>query len=105
MRLPKLALLLGLCLIVAAIAPLPASAARACGCEFCQRVPAHVPCELEGARTTCGAFLIVALCPAQARAEQPATVSAQPGALQQEDKTAYLPAGEPESLVCQLEGK
>lgn len=25
----------------------------------------HVPCELEGERTTCGAFLIVALCPAQ----------------------------------------
>jgi len=64
MKLPKLARFLGLSLIVAASA-LPASAARLCGCDFCQRVPAHVPCNLEGTRTTCGEFLIVALCPAQ----------------------------------------
>ena len=63
MKLPKLARFLGLSLIVAATA-LPVSAARLCGCEFCQRVPSHVPCNLEG-RTTCGEFLIVALCPAQ----------------------------------------
>ena len=60
----KLVQFLGLSLIVAATA-LPASAARACGCNFCQRVPAHVPCNIEGQRTTCGDFLIVALCPAQ----------------------------------------
>lgn len=64
MKLPKLARILALFLVIAAAA-LPASAARSCGCNFCQRVPAHVPCELEGERTTCGAFLIVALCPAQ----------------------------------------
>jgi hypothetical protein len=63
MKLPKLARFLGLSLIVAATA-LPVSAARLCSCEFCQRVPSHVPCNLEG-RTTCGAFLIVALCPAE----------------------------------------
>ena len=67
MKLSKLARVLGLSLIVAASA-LPVSAARSCGCDFCQRVPAHVPCNLgslEGQdRTTCGAFLIVALCPA-----------------------------------------
>ena len=63
MKRSKLARFLGLSLIVAATA-LPASAARACGCDFCQSVPPNVPCELEG-RTTCGAFLIVALCPAQ----------------------------------------
>jgi hypothetical protein len=62
MNLSKLARVLGLSLIVAASA-LPASAARSCGCDFCQRVPSHVPCNLEG-RTTCGEFLIVALCPA-----------------------------------------
>lgn len=60
----KLVRFLGLSLIVAATA-LPASAARLCGCNFCQRVPAHVPCNLDGQRTTCGDFLIVALCPAQ----------------------------------------
>jgi hypothetical protein len=60
----KLVRFLGLSLIVAATA-LPASAARPCGCNFCQRVPAHVPCNIEGQRTTCGEFLIVALCPAQ----------------------------------------
>ncbi|HSG39533.1 MAG TPA: hypothetical protein VLE27_07820 [Thermoanaerobaculia bacterium] len=63
----KLVRFLGLSLIVAATA-LPASAARLCGCDFCQRVPSHVPCELDGLnpqRTTCGEFLIVALCPAQ----------------------------------------
>jgi hypothetical protein len=60
----KLVRFLGLFLIVAATA-LPASAARLCGCGFCQRVPAHVPCNLEGQRTTCGEFLIVALCPAE----------------------------------------
>lgn len=64
MKLPKLARILGLSLIVTAAA-LPASAARSCGCTFCQRVPSHVPCNLEGNRTTCGAFLAVALCPAQ----------------------------------------
>ena len=62
MKRSKLARFLGLSLIVAATA-LPASAARPCGCDFCQRVPPHVPCNLEG-RTTCGAFLTVALCPA-----------------------------------------
>jgi hypothetical protein len=64
MKFPKLARFLGLSLILAATAALPASAARSCSCNFCQRVPAHVPCNLEG-RTTCGAFLIVALCPAE----------------------------------------
>lgn len=64
MKLPKLARFLGLSLILAATA-LPVSAARLCGCDFCQRVPSHVPCNLEGERTTCGAFLIVALCPAE----------------------------------------
>lgn len=65
MKLRKLARFLGLSLIVAA-STLPVSAARMCGCDFCQRVPSHVPCNLafEG-RTTCGAFLIVALCPAE----------------------------------------
>ena len=62
MKLTKLARFLGLSLIVAASA-LPAYAARACGCDFCQSVPPNVPCNLEG-RTTCGEFLIVALCPA-----------------------------------------
>ncbi len=57
-----LARILGLSLIVAASA-LPASAAWSCGCDFCQRVPSHVPCDLDG-RTTCGEFLLVALCPA-----------------------------------------
>jgi hypothetical protein len=60
----KLVRFLGLSLIVAATAALPADAARSCGCNFCQRVPSHVPCNLEGQRTTCGEFLIVALCPA-----------------------------------------
>jgi len=64
MKLLSLVRILALTLIVAAAA-LPASAARACGCDFCQRVPGHVPCELDGERTTCNAFLIVALCPAQ----------------------------------------
>jgi hypothetical protein len=64
MNLPKLARILALTLIVIAAA-LPVSAARDCGCDFCQRVPPHVPCEIEDTRTTCGAFLIVALCPAQ----------------------------------------
>jgi hypothetical protein len=63
MKLLRFARILALTLIVAAAA-LPVSAARACGCDFCQRVPPNVPCELEG-RTTCGAFLAVALCPAQ----------------------------------------
>jgi len=62
MKLLSLARILALSFIIAAAA-LPAYAARACGCNFCQRVPAHVPCELEG-RTTCGEFLTVALCPA-----------------------------------------
>lgn len=61
MKLPKLARLLALALIVAAAA-LPVDAARSCGCDFCQRVPGHVPCNLDGP-TTCGAFLTVALCP------------------------------------------
>lgn len=78
MNVPKLARLLILSLIITAIA-LPAYAARSCSCNFCQRVPAHVPCVLDGARTTCGAFLIVALCPAPpAQEEQPSTLSAQP---------------------------
>lgn len=65
MKLPKLARFLGLSLIVAATA-LPVSAARLCGCNFCQRVPSHVPCRnTDGVRTTCGAFLIAATCPAQ----------------------------------------
>lgn len=63
MKLPKLARFLGLSLILAATAAPPVSAARSCSCDFCQRVPPHVPCNLEG-RTTCGAFLAVALCPA-----------------------------------------
>lgn len=64
MKLPKLARFLGLSLIVAAVT-LPVSAARLCSCEFCQRVPSHVPCNnLEG-RTTCGNFLIAASCPAE----------------------------------------
>lgn len=63
MKLLSLVRILALALIIAAAA-LPVSAARACGCDFCQSVPPNVPCELEG-RTTCGAFLIVALCPAQ----------------------------------------
>jgi hypothetical protein len=63
MKLPKLARFLGLSLIVAATA-MPSYAARACGCDFCQQVPPNVPCNLEGP-TTCGEFLIVALCPAQ----------------------------------------
>jgi hypothetical protein len=63
MKLPKLARFLGLSLIAAAAA-LPASAARLCSCEFCQRVPSHVRCSLDGT-TTCGAFLIAASCPAQ----------------------------------------
>ena len=62
MKLPKLARLLGLSLIVAATA-LPASAARLCSCELCQRVPPQVRCNSDGP-TTCGAFLAVALCPA-----------------------------------------
>ena len=64
MKLPRLARFLGLALIVAATA-LPASAARPCGCNFCQRVPGNVPCNLDGQRTTCLEFLIVALCPAE----------------------------------------
>ncbi len=64
MKSSKLARFLGLALIAAATA-LSASAARLCGCDFCQRVPSHVPCNLEGQRTTCGEFLIVALCPAE----------------------------------------
>lgn len=63
MSVPRLARLLVLSLIITAIA-LPAYAARSCGCDFCQGVPSNVPCELDGVRTTCGAFLIVALCPA-----------------------------------------
>jgi hypothetical protein len=63
MKLPKLARFLGLSLIVAATT-LPVSAARLCSCEFCQRVPSHVPCNLDG-RTTCGTFLIAATCPAE----------------------------------------
>src|SRR5918992_3009206 len=44
-----------------AAAALPVSAARPCSCEFCQNVPPNVRCNLEGP-TTCGEFLIVALC-------------------------------------------
>lgn len=62
MKLPKLARLLGLSLIVAATA-LPASAARRCSCDFCQGVPPDTPCNFSGS-TTCGAFLAVTLCPA-----------------------------------------
>lgn len=62
MKLPKIARFLGLSLIVAATT-LPVSAARPCGCDFCQRVPSHVRCNSDGL-TTCGAFLAVALCPA-----------------------------------------
>ena len=63
MKLPTLAKLLGLSLIIAATA-LPASAARRCSCDFCQSVDPTTPCNFNG-QTTCGAFLAVTLCPAQ----------------------------------------
>jgi len=63
MRPSKLARFLGLSLIFAATA-LPAYAARPCSCDFCQRVSLNARCNLDGATTTCGAFLAVALCPA-----------------------------------------
>jgi hypothetical protein len=62
MKLPKLVRLFALSLIVAAAA-LPADAARRCGCDYCQSVAPTTPCNLQGP-TTCGAFLAVALCPA-----------------------------------------
>jgi hypothetical protein len=86
MRLPKLARFLVLSLIIAATA-LPAYAARSCSCEFCQKVPTNVRCDLNGIPTTCGAFLIVAICPAE------------PSFATSEDLVS--PAGEPD-LACQL---
>jgi hypothetical protein len=62
MKLPTIAKLLGLSLIIAATA-LPASAARRCSCDFCQSVDPTTPCNFNG-QTTCGAFLAVTLCPA-----------------------------------------
>lgn len=76
MNVPKLARFLVLSLILTAVA-VPAYAARACSCDFCQQVPSNVPCVLDGATTTCGAFLIVALCPAPpAQGEPSVTMSA-----------------------------
>lgn len=65
MKLPKLARFLGLSLIVAAAA-LPAYAAQLCSCDFCQEVSLSARCDdLNGNRTTCGAFLASAICPAE----------------------------------------
>ncbi|HSK78603.1 MAG TPA: hypothetical protein VLQ45_19265 [Thermoanaerobaculia bacterium] len=68
MNLPKFVRIVALSLIVAATT-LPASAAQLCSCDFCQRVAPQARCDFEGLegneRTTCGAFLIVALCPAE----------------------------------------
>lgn len=61
MNLPKFARIVGLSLIVAA-ATLPASAARRCGCDYCQTVAPTTPCNFNG-QTTCGTFLSVTLCP------------------------------------------
>ncbi|HEX6900631.1 MAG TPA: hypothetical protein VF789_12980 [Thermoanaerobaculia bacterium] len=58
----KLARFLGLSLIVAATA-LPAEAARRCSCDLCLFNDPATRCKLDGQNTTCGAFLIVALCP------------------------------------------
>jgi hypothetical protein len=63
MNLPKFARIAALSLIVAA-STLPASATQLCGCDFCQRVSPQARCDSDGSRTTCGAFLAVALCPA-----------------------------------------
>lgn len=64
MSFTKIARIVGLSLAVAA-ATLPAFASRPCGCNYCMQNPPATPCSLNGTETTCGDFLIVALCPPQ----------------------------------------
>jgi hypothetical protein len=61
-KLPNLARIVGLALIVAATA-LPVSAARRCTCDYCPTVDPTTPCTFNGS-TTCGEWLAVTLCPA-----------------------------------------
>ena len=68
-RISALALLLSLFL-----SALPAFAAPACSCNYCQRFPDR-PCNLDGTTTTCLDFLIVAICPAASAATSADTTS------------------------------
>jgi len=64
MKLPKLARILGLSLILS-IASLTAFAApplKPCGCSYCSHTSTQTSCTFDGTTTTCGDFLAVTLC-------------------------------------------
>jgi hypothetical protein len=63
MKLPKLARIAGLSLILA-ITSLTAFAAPKppCSCSYCSSVSPQHSCTFDGTATTCGGFLAVTLC-------------------------------------------
>jgi hypothetical protein len=62
---PKLYRIVGLCLILFITALGAVAAPQPCSCQFCLHGNPDRACTLDGATTTCGDFLIVALCPAR----------------------------------------
>jgi hypothetical protein len=62
MKLPKLARILGLSLILALPSLTASAASRPCSCSYCSTVSLQKSCTFNGTTTTCGDFLAVTLC-------------------------------------------
>ena len=62
MKLPKLARIAGLSLILAITSLTAFAAPKPCGCSYCSRVSPNQSCTFNGTTTTCGGFLAVTLC-------------------------------------------
>jgi hypothetical protein len=64
MNLPKLARILGLCLILAitALTSFADPSAQPCSCSLCSRAGTGRSCTLDGSTITCGEFLSFTTC-------------------------------------------
>lgn len=62
MKLPKLARIAGLSLILAITSLTAFAGSRPCSCSYCSSVSLQQKCTFNGTATTCGDFLAVTLC-------------------------------------------